>query len=111
MFNILDNDSDTEARHTRSGKLFREVPLANLFNQNYGGEGFYSGEEAYLTNEEYLESTRTEEVQTKEIHRGDPETPGISPTVEVSTITPHVVLATLSNQSNQSIVTRILEHT
>jgi hypothetical protein len=52
MFKNLDSDSDIEAGHTRSGKVFREVHLANLFKQNYEYEGFYSGEEAYLTNEQ-----------------------------------------------------------
>jgi hypothetical protein len=47
--------------------------------------------------EENSESMRTEEVQTKEIHQGEPKTSGTAPTVEVSTITPPVVLATLSN--------------
>jgi hypothetical protein len=58
MFKILDNDSDTEARHTRSGRVFREVHLANLFKQNYGDEGFYSGEEADLTDEEHSKPAR-----------------------------------------------------
>jgi hypothetical protein len=31
MFKNLDSDNDTEARHTRSGRVFREVYLANLF--------------------------------------------------------------------------------
>jgi hypothetical protein len=52
MFNISDSDSDTEAGHTRSGKVFRGVHLENLFKQNYGEEGFYSGEEVDLTDEE-----------------------------------------------------------
>jgi hypothetical protein len=38
-------------------------PCAN----NYGDEGFYSGEETKLTDEEYSESARTEEVQTEEL--------------------------------------------
>ena len=62
MFNNLDNDSDTEARHMRIGRSFREFPLANLFKQNYRDEGFYSGEEVYLTDKENLESARTKEV-------------------------------------------------
>jgi hypothetical protein len=28
----------------RSRRVFREVPLANLFKENYGDEDFYSGE-------------------------------------------------------------------
>jgi hypothetical protein len=62
MFKNLDSDSDIKVGYMRSGRLFREVPLTNLFNKNYGDEGFYSGKESYLTNEEHLESTRTEEV-------------------------------------------------
>jgi hypothetical protein len=67
MFKNSNNDSDTEAGHTHSGRPFREVPLANLFKKNYGEEGFYSGEEADLTDEEYSESTRTEEVGSEEL--------------------------------------------
>jgi hypothetical protein len=48
-----DNDSDTEAGHTHSGRSFKDVPLVNLFKKNYKDEGFYSGEEADLTDEEY----------------------------------------------------------
>jgi hypothetical protein len=62
MFKSFENDSDTEAGHTRSGTPFREVPIVNLFKKNYEDEEFYSGEEANLTNEEYSESARTEEV-------------------------------------------------
>ena len=58
MFKNSDSDSDTEAGHTHSGREFREVHLVNLFNQNYGDEGFYSGEEADLMNEEPLEPAR-----------------------------------------------------
>jgi hypothetical protein len=72
MFKNLDSDSDTEARHTHSGKVFRQVHLANLFKQNYREEGFYSGEEADLTNEEHSEPTGTEEGQAKELRRGGP---------------------------------------
>jgi hypothetical protein len=72
MFKNLDNDSGTEAGHTSSGRSFREVPLVNLFKNNYGDEGFYSGEEEDLTYEEYSESARLEEVKTEELHRGEP---------------------------------------
>jgi hypothetical protein len=61
MFKNLDSDKDTEYGHTRSGKVFREFHLANLFKQNYGEEGFYSGEEEYLTDKKNSEPTRTEE--------------------------------------------------
>jgi hypothetical protein len=66
MFKNSDSDSDTEAGHTRSGRSFREVPLVNLFKKNYRDEGFYSGEETELTDEEYSESTRAEEVEIEE---------------------------------------------
>jgi hypothetical protein len=36
-----------------NGRPFKEVPLANLFKKNYRDEGFYSGEETDLTDEEY----------------------------------------------------------
>ena len=54
MFKNLDRDNDTEDEHTRSGRAFREVPLVNLFKKTYGDEGFYSGEEADLIDEENL---------------------------------------------------------
>jgi hypothetical protein len=50
-----------------------------------------------MTDEEHSKSTRTEEVQTEEHHQGEPETSGIAPTIELSTITPPVVLEALSN--------------
>ena len=53
MFKNSDSDNDTEVGHTHCGREFKEVHLANLFKQNYGDEGFYSGEEADLTDEEY----------------------------------------------------------
>jgi hypothetical protein len=102
MFKNLDSDNDTKVGHTRSGRNFREVPLANLFKENYGDEGFYTGEEAYLTDEEHLESARAEEGKTEEPHREESETSGTAQTIEVSTITPPIVLTTLSNQSNLS---------
>jgi hypothetical protein len=97
MFKNLDSDIDIEAGHTRSGKVFREVHLANLFKKNYGDEGFYSGEEADLTDEEHSKSARTEEP-----HQEEPETSRTVPTIEVSTIILHVASTTLSNQSNLS---------
>jgi hypothetical protein len=45
MFKNLDSDNDIEARHTHSGRAFREFHLANLFKHNYRDEGIYSGEE------------------------------------------------------------------
>jgi hypothetical protein len=47
--------SDTKTRHTNSGRAFKEVPLVNLFKKNYGEEGFYSGKEADLTDEDHSE--------------------------------------------------------
>lgn len=105
MFKNSDNDSDIEVGHTRNGRTFREVPLVNLFEQSHEplaqDEGFYSGEEEELLNEEHSESARAEDRKTEEPHREESETSGIALTVEVSTIT-LVVLATLSNQSSQS---------
>jgi hypothetical protein len=106
MFKNSDSDNDTEVGHTRSGRTFREVPLVNLFEQNHEPpaqeEGFYSGEEEELLNEEHSESAREEEGKTEEPRREESETSGTAQTVEVSTITPPVVLTTLSNQSNLS---------
>jgi hypothetical protein len=57
MFKNSDNNSDTEAGHTHSGRSFRKVPLTNLFKQSYGplaqDEDFYSGEEVGRSDEEY----------------------------------------------------------
>jgi hypothetical protein len=57
MFKNSDSDNDTEVGHTRSGRTFREVPLVNLFEQSHEplaqDEGFYSGEEEELLNEEH----------------------------------------------------------
>jgi hypothetical protein len=55
MFRNSDSDNDIEAGHTCNGRAFREVHLTNLFKQNYEEEGFYSGEEADLTDKEHLE--------------------------------------------------------
>jgi hypothetical protein len=49
LFKNSENDSDIEAGHMRSGREFKEVPLANLFKKNYRDEGFYNGEEEDLT--------------------------------------------------------------
>jgi hypothetical protein len=69
MFKNSDNDNDTEAGHTCSGRVLREVHLANLFKKNYGDEGFYSGEEADLTNEEHSELTRERKRKSKNFVR------------------------------------------
>jgi hypothetical protein len=101
MFKNSDSDNDIEVGHTCSGRTFREVPLVNLFEQNHEplaqDEGFYSGEEEELLNEEHSKSTRAEEGKTEEPRREESETLGTGSTVEVSTITPPVILAELSN--------------
>jgi hypothetical protein len=102
MFKNSDSDNDIEAGHTRSGRVFREVHLVNLFKKNYEHEVFYSEEVVNLKDEEHLESAREEEGKVEEPHREDPETSGTMSSVEVTTIIPHVVSTTLSNQSNQS---------
>jgi hypothetical protein len=102
MFKNSDSDNDTEAGHMRSGRAFREVPLANLFKENYGDEGFYSGEEADLMDEELSEPAREEEGEAEEPCWEEPEASGTTQTIEVSTITPPVVSTTLSNQNSQS---------
>ena len=102
MFKNSDSENDTKVGHTRSGRVFREVHLANLFKQNYGDESFYSGEEAYLTDEEHLEPARIEEEEAEELHREKPETSRTTQTIEVSTIVPPVDSKTLSNQNSQS---------
>jgi hypothetical protein len=53
MFRNSDSNNDTKARHTHSGRVFRGVHLENLFKKNYGEEGFYSGEEADMTDKEH----------------------------------------------------------
>jgi hypothetical protein len=76
MFRNSDNDSDTEAGHTRSGKVFRGVHLENLFKKNYGEEGFYSGEVADLTDEEHSKPTRMEEGSAEEVRLIESKTSG-----------------------------------
>jgi hypothetical protein len=76
MFKISDNNSDTEEGHTHSGKVFRGVHLENMFKKNYGEEGFYSGEEVDLTDEENLEPTRIEEGEDEELHQSELENSG-----------------------------------
>jgi hypothetical protein len=93
MFSNSNNDNDTE---------FREVHLVNLIKQNYGDEGFYSGEETYLTDEEHSEPVGTEEGKDEELHRDEPETSGTVQTIEVSTSVPPVDSTVLSNRNSQS---------
>jgi hypothetical protein len=97
IFKNSDSDSDTEAGLTHSGRPFKELPLVNLFKKYYRDEGIYNGEEENITDEEHSEATRTEEVGSEELLQGEIETLGTMPTVEVSTTTPLVVLATVSN--------------
>jgi hypothetical protein len=52
MFKNSDSDNNTKAGHMRSGRVFQEVYLANLFKKNYWEEGFYSGEEEDAIDEE-----------------------------------------------------------
>jgi hypothetical protein len=57
MFKNSDNNNDIEVGHMHSVRSFREVPLVNLFKQVHDplaqDEGFYSGEEEELLNEEH----------------------------------------------------------
>jgi len=47
-----------------------------LFKKNYGEEGFYSGEEVYITDEEHPEPTRTKEGEAEELRQSELETSG-----------------------------------
>jgi hypothetical protein len=76
IFKNLDNDNDTEDGHMRSGRVFRGFHPENLFKKNYGEEGFYSGEEAYLTYEEHPEPSISEEGATEELLQGEPKNLG-----------------------------------
>jgi hypothetical protein len=73
-----------------------------LFKQNYGEEGFYSGDEVDLTDEEHPEPTRTKEGKAEELCQSEPENSGISQTTEVSNVNPLVVPTVLSSQSSQN---------
>jgi hypothetical protein len=102
MFRNLDNDGDTEVGHTRSGREFKEVHLANLLKRNYGDEGCYSREEEDLMDKEHLEPVREKEGKAEEPHQEESKSLGTAQTVEVSTIIPHVDSIALRNQSNPS---------
>jgi hypothetical protein len=102
VFKISDSDSDTEAGHTLSGKVFRGVHLENMFKQNYEEEGFYSGEEVDITNEEHSEPTRTEEEEAEELCQRNPETLGTARTTEVSNINIPIVPIVISSQNSQN---------
>jgi hypothetical protein len=97
IFRNSDSDSDIEAGHMHNGRAFREFHLVNLFKQNYGDEGFYSGEEVELTDEENSEPAREEEEKVEEPRWDEPKTSGTAQTTEVSTIIPPVDSVTLSN--------------
>jgi hypothetical protein len=73
-----------------------------LFKKNYGEEGFYSGEEVDLTDEEHSEPTRTEEGEAEELHQSEPETSGTAWTTEVSNINPPIVSTVPSSQNSQN---------
>ena len=67
MFINSDSDNNIEDGHTCSGRVFQGVHLENLFKKNYGEEGFYSGEEADLTDKENSQPARTEEGKDEEL--------------------------------------------
>ena len=77
MFKNSDSDNDIEVGHMHSGRTFREVPLANLFEQYHEPilqeEGFYRGEEDELLNEEHSGSIGPREEKNKEPRREEPE--------------------------------------
>jgi hypothetical protein len=100
MFRNSDCNNDIEARHMCSGRVFRGVHLENLFKQNYGEEGFYSGEEVDLTDEEHSEPTETEEWEAEELRQGEPETSGTTQITEVSNINPPIVSISPSSQNS-----------
>jgi hypothetical protein len=102
MFKNLDNNNNTEARHTHSGRAFREVHLVNLFKKKYGEKGSYSGEEENLTDKEHSEPAREEEGKAEEPRREETETLGTPQITEVTTIIPLVDLVELRNHSNPS---------
>jgi hypothetical protein len=102
MFKISNSDTDTKAGHTRSGRVFRGVHLENLFKKNYKEEGFYSGEEVDITDEEHSEPTRIEEGEAEEIFQSEPETSGTAWTTEVSNINPPIVSTIPSSQNSQN---------
>jgi hypothetical protein len=66
MFKNPNNNNDTKVGHMRSGREIKEVHLMNLIKKKYRDEGFYNGEEAYLTDKENSKSTRTEEPRQEE---------------------------------------------
>jgi hypothetical protein len=75
--------------------------LVNLLEQDHKPllkeEGFCSGGEDELLNEEHSRSVGPREEKTKEPHQEEPETSRIASTIKISAITTPVVSATLSN--------------
>jgi hypothetical protein len=71
-----------------------------LFKQNYREEGFYSGEEVDLTDEEHSESTGTEEGEDEELHQRKLETSGTAWNTELSNINPPIVSTVPSSQNS-----------
>jgi hypothetical protein len=102
MFRNSDSDNDIEAEHMRSGRVFRGVHLENLFKKNYGEEGFYSGEEVDLTDEEHSEPTRTEEGEAEELRQSEPESSRTVQTIEVRKINPPIVSTVPSSHNSQN---------
>ena len=102
MFKNSNNDNDTKVGHMCSGRAFREVHLANLFKKNYGDEGFYSGDEADMMDEEHSKPVGTEEGKVEEPLQEETKTSRTTQTAEVSTIIPPVDSVALRNQSNTS---------
>jgi hypothetical protein len=98
----LDNDIDKKTGHMRTGRVFRGVHLEKLFKKNYGEEGFYSGEEVDLIDEEHLEPTRIEEGEAKEICQSKPDTSRTVWTTKVSNINLPIVSTVLSGQNSQN---------
>jgi hypothetical protein len=105
MFKNLNSDIDTKAGHMRSGGVFIEAHLANLFKKKYEDEGFYSGEEEELTDEEHSEPAREKEGKDEELRRRESETSKTTQNIEVSTVILPIdlVLRNQSNPSHQSI--------
>jgi hypothetical protein len=69
----------------------------NLFKKNYGDEGFYSGEEVDLTDEEHSKHVREKEAKDEEPRQEELEALGTAQTIEVSTIIPPIDSVALSN--------------
>jgi hypothetical protein len=73
-----------------------------LLKHNFREEGFYSGQEVYLTDEDHPETTRTEEGEAEVLRQSEPETSGTTRTIEVSNINPPIVSTIPSSQNSQN---------